>query len=185
VRAVGLNLAAEFRGKFPCILCGSNPGNIGHEWVKRFWIDNARDLQIRRMPESEGGMLRQLIKGRIEDNPSLVEDDPMHELKLAGLGSPELVRAMRFGDWDIIEGAFFPEFARNSHVIQPFRIPEHWTRSAHAPTEHYARARNHKEISNADRFNQEPALASDADIFRSERPSSRERAAAKWQRPNT
>ena len=130
-------------------------------------------------------MLRQLIKGRIEDNPSLVEDDPMYELKLAGLGSPELVRAMRFGDWDIIEGAFFPEFARNSHVIQPFRIPEHWTRSAHAPTEHYARARNHKEISNADRFNQEPALASDADIFRSERPSSRERAAAKWQRPNT
>ncbi len=49
-------------------------------------------------------MLRQLIKGRIEDNPSLVEDDPMHELKLAGLGSPELVRAMRFGDRDIIEG---------------------------------------------------------------------------------
>jgi hypothetical protein len=77
------------------------------------------------MPASEGGMLRQLIKGRIEDNPSLVEDDPMHELKLAGLGSPELVRAMRFGDRDIIEGAFFPEFARNSHVIQPFRIPEH------------------------------------------------------------
>ena len=35
-------------------------------------------------------MLGQLIKGRIEDNPSLVEDDPMHEVKLAGLGSPEL-----------------------------------------------------------------------------------------------
>ena len=32
---------------------------------------------------------------------------------------------------------------------------------------------------------QKPASASDADIFRGERPSSRERAAAKWQRPNT
>ena len=123
-RAVGLNLAAKFRGKFPCILCGSNPGNIGHEWVKRFWIDNARDLQIRRMPESEGGMLRQLIKGRIEDNPSLVEDDPMHELKLAGLGSPELVRAIRSSAIGTSSKAHsLPEFARNSHVIQPFRIP--------------------------------------------------------------
>jgi hypothetical protein len=58
VRAVGLNLAAKFLRKFPCILCGSNPGNVGHEWVKRFWIDNAVDLQIRNMPEIEGGMLR-------------------------------------------------------------------------------------------------------------------------------
>jgi hypothetical protein len=112
VRAVGLNLAD-----------GSNPGNIGHEWVKRFWIDNAVDLQIRLMPEAEGGMLRQFM-----DNPSLIEDDPNYERKLAGLGSPELVRAMRYGDWDVIEGAFFPEFQRQLHVIRPFQIPEHWTR---------------------------------------------------------
>jgi hypothetical protein len=128
VRAVGLNIPEHLKGKFPCILCGSNPGNIGHEWVKRFWIDNALDLQVRRMPEEEGGMLRQFITGRIEDNPSLVEDDPLYEQKLAGLGSPELVKAMRYGDWDVIEGAFFPEFARQSHVIKPFAIPEHWTR---------------------------------------------------------
>ena len=127
-RAVGLDLPAKYKNKFPCIICGSNPGNIGHEWVKRFWLDNALDLQIRLMPEEEGGMLRQFISGRLEDNPSLIEDDPNYERKLAGLGSPELVRAMRFGDWDVIEGAFFPEFQRHLHVVRPFFIPHHWTR---------------------------------------------------------
>jgi hypothetical protein len=128
VRAIGLNFPEHYKGKFPRIIAASNPGNIGHEFCKRFWIDNAIDLEIRRMPESEGGMLRQFIAARLEDNPSLLIDDPTYETRLAGLGSPELVRAMRDGDWDQIEGKFFSEFDRKKHVIRPFRIPDHWTR---------------------------------------------------------
>ncbi|MDI1265607.1 MAG: terminase [bacterium] len=128
VRMVGLKLPAEFQGKFPRVLCGSNPGGKGHLWVKNTYISGSVPLQIRRMPKEEGGMLRQFIPGRLEDNPSMTEDDPDYEAKLYGLGSATLVAAMRHGDWDVVEGAFFSEWSNPQHVIAPFVIPPHWLR---------------------------------------------------------
>jgi hypothetical protein len=46
VRAVGLNLKDAYKGLFPRIICGSNPGNIGHQWVKAAFVDNAEDLAV-------------------------------------------------------------------------------------------------------------------------------------------
>lgn len=127
-RKVGLKMPEKYKGMFPRILCGSNPGSAGHQWVKTTFIDGVEDQQIRKMPKGEGGMQRQFIRARLEDNPSLMDDDPDYENKLEGLGSATLVKAMREGDWDIVEGAFFTEWERRRHVVQPFRIPEHWLR---------------------------------------------------------
>lgn len=129
VRAVGLpTLPAEYAGCFPRILCGSNPGSIGHQWVKAAFIDNAAPLEIVRQPDSEGGMLRQYIPAKLSDNPSMAQDDPGYDARLGGLGNAELVRAMRDGDWDIVVGAFFTEWSRKLHVIRPCSLPEHWAR---------------------------------------------------------
>jgi hypothetical protein len=128
VRMVGIKLPAEYLGKFPRVLCGSNPGGKGHLWVKQTFITGCEPLKIRRMPSSEGGMLRQFIPGRLEDNPSMTEDDPDYEAKLLGLGSATLVAAMRYGDWDVVEGAFFSEWSNLQHVLAPFAIPRHWLR---------------------------------------------------------
>jgi Terminase large subunit, T4likevirus-type, N-terminal len=128
VRAVGLNMPAKYKGSFPRILCGSNPGNIGHHWVKKTFIDGAQVYELREMPNDEGGMLRQFIPARLEDNPSMMEDDPGYEARLEGLGSETLVRAMRDGDWDIVEGAYFTEFERQRHVLRPVELPEYWQR---------------------------------------------------------
>lgn len=125
VRMVGVAVPADLVGRFPRILCGSNPGNIGHLWVKSFWIDGAQPFELRLMPEAEGGMLRQFIPALLDDNPSMASDDPGYEGKLAGLGSEALVRAMRYGDWDIIEGAFFDCWDRLRHVIEPMALPAH------------------------------------------------------------
>jgi hypothetical protein len=38
------------------------------------------------------------------------------------------VRAWLQGDWDVLAGAFFPEFTADKHIIQPFEIPAHWQR---------------------------------------------------------
>jgi hypothetical protein len=100
VRMVGLALPEELKGKFPRILCGANPGNVGHAFVKSSFIDGALPLEVRRMPEEEGGMLRQYIPARLDNNPSMLTDDPGYEAKLSGMGSAELVRAMREGDWN-------------------------------------------------------------------------------------
>jgi hypothetical protein len=82
------------------------------------------------MNDGEGGMLRQYIPARLDDNPSMTQDDPSYRARLRGLGSEALVRAMEDGDWDVIAGAFFDCFARSKHVVDPFTIPTHWLRFA-------------------------------------------------------
>ena len=128
VRMVGVTLPAAFAGKFPRILCGANPGNVGHLFVKATFVDDVEPMTLRRMPPSEGGMLRQYIPARLEDNPSMAADDPGYEDRLEGLGSAQLVRAMRHGDWDVIEGAFFDCWDRSRHTVRPFEVPSHWAR---------------------------------------------------------
>ena len=127
-RMVGLNVPEKYLGLFPRILCCGNPGGVGHLWVKNTFIINCEPMQIRSMPSSEGGMWRQFIPARLEDNPSMQADDPGYEARLEGLGSRELVAAMRWGDWDVVEGAFFDCFDRRKHVLTPFAIPYHWLR---------------------------------------------------------
>lgn len=127
VRLGGLKIPAKYKGLFPRIVSASNPGDVGHNWVKLSFIDNAPAYEIKRMPRTEGGMLRQFIPGRLEDNPTLTENDPDYEQRLEGLGDPALVRAMRVGDWDIVAGGMFDDlFKRDVHAIEPFEIPSSW-----------------------------------------------------------
>lgn len=128
VRMTGITLPEKYRGSFPRILCGANPGGVGHQFVKTTFIDGATALDRYKAAKSEGGLLRQYIPARLEDNPTILEEDPEYEDRLAGLGSESLVRAMRWGDWDIIEGAFFDNWRKDRHVVRPFIIPEHWMR---------------------------------------------------------
>lgn len=124
-RLAGLNIPEQWAGMFPRIVNGANPGGMGHHWVKASFIDSAVPLEVRLMDKTEGGMRRQYIPARLDDNPSVDEE---YADKLAGLGNEALVRAMLEGDWDIVAGAFFTEFKRDRHVIAPIRLPEHWTR---------------------------------------------------------
>lgn len=116
----------ELPAKIPLALNGSNPGNIGHGWVKQAFIDDSKPYEVRRMGKSEGGMLRQFIPARLEDNPNVDQVD--YDAKLEGLGSRELVRAMREGDWTIIAGAFFDNIREEKHKLPGFVPPKHWTR---------------------------------------------------------
>jgi hypothetical protein len=127
VRLGGLKIPDQFKGRFPRILCGANPGGIGHSWVKLDFIDNAPPLRIKRMSKTNGGMLRQYIPARMEDNPTLMDNDPTYRDRLQGLGDPALVRAMLEGDWDIVSGGMFDDlWKRSIHVVRPFKIPPSW-----------------------------------------------------------
>lgn len=126
-RLGALVIPDKYRGKFPLVLCGSNPGGTGHNWVKASWIDIAPPMQITRMPKEEGGMLRQYIPAKLSDNKKLSETDPDYESRLEGLGNPALVRAMRDGDWDIVAGGAIDDlWSREKHIIHHFRIPDTW-----------------------------------------------------------
>jgi hypothetical protein len=128
LRLGGLDLPDRWRGKLPKIVCGSNPGNIGHQFVKGMFIDGRQPYAIEKMKKSEGGMLRQFIPALLSDNPILLKNDPEYEDRLEGLGAPELVRAMKEGDWDIVAGAALEKLTRQTHAVRPFKIPGHWTK---------------------------------------------------------
>lgn len=128
VRMVGLRGPALLPGPYPRIRCGSNPGNIGHHWVKRTFIDGVTPFALRQMPKDEGGMLRQYIPARMKDNAIGMKQNPDYEQQLSGLGDPALVAAMKDGDWNVVAGAFFHEFLTARHVIPALPIPAHWPR---------------------------------------------------------
>lgn len=105
-RATG-NMKTPFtpRMYFTC-----NPGGVGHAWVKRLFID--RDFRATENPDDY-----LFIKSLVFDNRYLMENNPEYIDALRNLPEPRR-RAMLYGDWDSFEGAFFPEFSREKHVIQ-------------------------------------------------------------------
>jgi len=128
VRLGGLQVPPQWQKKVPLILNASNPGGVGHQWVKSTFIGHAPPMEVRRASDSEGGMLRQYIPAKLQDNPTLANNDPGYIKRLEGLGSDALVRAMKDGDWDIVAGAAFEKLSREKHMIRPFPMPEWWTR---------------------------------------------------------
>lgn len=118
-------LPANYRDKLPCIIAASNPGGIGHQFVKSTWIDGFPPLKVWKTPVTEGGFLRQYIPANLSDNPSLNYDS--YSSTLSGLGNPALVKAMLEGDWDIVSGAAL-DLQRATHMVRPFKPPKHWTK---------------------------------------------------------
>jgi hypothetical protein len=127
VRISGLNIPEKYKARLPRIECGSNPGSVGHAWVKAAFIHPKPAMEIWKTPPTEGGMMRQFIPARLSDNPYLTKDDPMYADRLRGLGADHMVRAMLDGDWDIVAGQAFEKLRRDLHGIEPFTPPRDWT----------------------------------------------------------
>ena len=124
-RIGSLTLPDHHKGMFPRILCGSNPSGVGHSWVKATFVDNAPYKHIKQMPKKEGGMRRQYIPALLTDNPTLDYDE--YSGNLEGLGSPDLVKAMLNGDWNIVSGGALDDLWRSdTHIIPRFKIPYSW-----------------------------------------------------------
>ncbi len=119
----------------------SNPGGPGHQWVKKHFIDpsvpdkpfwatdeNGEVIKWPKGHSREGEPLfkRKFIPATLFDNPYLSEDG-MYEANLLSLPEHQR-RQLLEGDWDINEGAAFPEFSRRIHVVDPFDIPSNWVR---------------------------------------------------------
>lgn len=131
--------AKKSLGVVPVVRCASNPGNIGHGWVKRFFVDAGRYMEVVRHEEHSVLLRRkrifttQYIPALATDNP-YITDDYIYELER----KPKALReALLFGHWDAFEGQVFTEFVDDeahyadrlhTHVIRPFPIPLSWRR---------------------------------------------------------
>jgi hypothetical protein len=112
------------------LILSANPGGPGHQWIKQRYIDPAPSgfKRLVRMLPTGDEHRAVYIPSRVSDNKILLSKDPGYVNRLHLVGSPTLVRAWLEGDWSVIEGAYFPEFSYERHVIAPFAIPEHWVR---------------------------------------------------------
>ena len=123
----------------PIVRYTSNPGGIGHGWVKEMFIDSAKPFEIHteRIYSPQLKKFRdikmQYIPAYVTDNPHIT-DDYLYELE----SKPKALRdALLYGKWDAFEGQVFIEFVNDpahyidrmeTHVIEPFQIPKYWPR---------------------------------------------------------
>lgn len=128
VRMAGLAVPEQYKGRLPRIECGSNPGSIGHAWVKQTFVSPKPELEKWQTPPDEGGMVRQFIPSKLSDNIHLMRDDPKYADRVRGLGGDHLIRAMLDGDWNIVSGQAFEKLSMITNGLEPFDIPEDWSK---------------------------------------------------------
>ncbi len=93
----------------------SNPGNIGHAWVKALWVDHAPPPGYER-PELYDARDYDFIRAKLADNPIYANDAAYHRT-LAAL--PEhLRRAFLEGDWNVFAGQYFDVFEFGRHTVR-------------------------------------------------------------------
>lgn len=122
----------------------TNPGGVGHGWVKERFITAAPPMTPivgeYNVVTPDGPVTlkrsRIFIPATVFDNKRLLENDPMYLASLAMMPSAE-ERALLYGDWDSFSGQVFFEWKndpahyadrRFTHVIDPFVVPRDWPR---------------------------------------------------------
>jgi hypothetical protein len=131
--------AKKTLGVTPIVRSASNPGNIGHGWVKKMFVDAGPYMSIQEQKlysealHKERVIRTQYIPALATENPHIT-DDYIFELE----SKPEALRAALLnGDWNSFEGQCFTEFVNDrahyedrlwTHVISDFKIPDWWPR---------------------------------------------------------
>lgn len=121
----------------------TNPGGIGHGWVKERFITLAppmttiqTEVEVARPDGSRALMKRSrvFVPATVFDNKKLLENDPNYLANLAMMPEAEK-NALLYGSWDSFDGQVFTEWKndpahyddqRFTHVIRPFSIPKDW-----------------------------------------------------------
>ncbi|HEV2101811.1 MAG TPA: hypothetical protein VGR58_03440 [Candidatus Acidoferrum sp.] len=113
----------EGRDVKPCMAGATNPGNIGHAWVKALWVDRVAPAGFERPELYEAGDY-EFVRARIEDNP-IYANDVNYKKTLAALPD-RLRRAFLEGDWSVLDGQYFDLFERGRHTarVESLRLEE-------------------------------------------------------------
>ena len=111
-------------GLIPQVFCTTNPGNAGHLWVKKRFVDVA----YKKCYWDEYGNTRIFIPAHVYDNPVLLKNDPGYVNFLRSIPDVNLRKAWLEGSWDVFFGQFFGKWNPTLHVIPEVPLPENVTR---------------------------------------------------------
>lgn len=109
----------RWRGvKRPRFVAATNPGGIGHSWVKRLWVD--RDF-----PERYQNLKDEFFfLAALPDDNKYLDESYWDMLESLPDG---LKAAWRYGEWDVFEGQFFSEFRRDKHLVEDYSMKPQFT----------------------------------------------------------
>lgn len=111
----------------------TNPGGLGHVWLKKRFIDECKPILGREIDdqrfgikyrellpnnpfEDDDGNILQFIPSLVFDNPALIDNDEQYIKYLNSL-DPLKREMWLLGNWDVMGGVFFEEFSKFHHVI--------------------------------------------------------------------
>ena len=97
----------------------TNPGNIGHAWVKSLWIDRQPASGMEN-PDAYDPADYDFIPARVSDNPIYAGDEKY--LKTLRALPSHFRRAFLDGDWDVFAGQYFDKFDHARHVARAEQI---------------------------------------------------------------
>lgn len=127
-RSASKNLPAIVRS-------GTNPGGIGHGWVRARFVEPAPyGTRIRAMFPNGSFLDRIFIQSKATDNPYLLDNSPNYLTTLQGMAEKDR-RAKLDGDWYTFSGQVFDDYREENfpgepanavHVIDDFTIPQWW-----------------------------------------------------------
>ena len=111
-----------------CSMAGAtNPGNIGHAWVKSLWVDHKPPAGFDQTDFYDANDY-EFIRAWLSDNP-IYANDADYRRTLETL--PEHLRkAFLDGDWNVFAGQYFDIFDYGRHTARPeeIRLEPWWPR---------------------------------------------------------
>lgn len=114
------------------IRSGTNPGNVGHAWVRGRFVEVAQPNTI--ILDSVTKLKRIFIPSKAQDNPYLMKNNPQYINVLMGMAEKDR-RAKLDGDWYTFSGQVFDDYREECyenepsnavHVVDGFPIPDWW-----------------------------------------------------------
>lgn len=102
----------------PSFIAATNPGGIGHGWVKDYFIDKNFPPELRPLADEFA-----FVQALPDDNPHLTAS---YWQDLETL-PPDLAKAWRYGDWGVFAGQVFKEFTIDRHVCKAHDVPAEGT----------------------------------------------------------
>lgn len=97
----------------PRIMCATNPGGVGHGWVKDYFITVAEPETIY---QGSNGFSRIFIPAKVDDHPNVVFRSNYRKV-LEAIADEQLRKALLDGDWNTFQGQVYREFRRDRHII--------------------------------------------------------------------
>ena len=104
----------------PFALMPSNPGQRGHFWYKRVFVDRNYDSDRH---EHAGGFA--FVQSKVEDNRVLTRSDPLYVARLDRLPEPDR-SWQKEGNFAAGAGLALHELNRGVHLVDFFLPPPHW-----------------------------------------------------------